>query len=37
VNSGSQIRIEGDTDGNGVADLAVNASGQTVLAGDFVF
>lgn len=31
------VRIEGDTDGNGVADLLIVVSGPTVLAGDFVF
>ena len=34
---GGQFRIEGDTDGNGVADLVIIASGPTILAGDFVF
>ena len=37
VARGSFIQIEGDTDGNGVADLVILASGPTVLAGDFVF
>ena len=34
---GNHVRIEGDTDGNGAADLIVVAAGPTVLAGDFVF
>jgi serralysin len=34
---GGQLRIEGDTDGNGLADLVIIASGPTILAGDFLF
>jgi serralysin len=37
VAGGGHIRIEGDTDGNGVADLVIVAAGTTVLAGDFLF
>ena len=33
----SHVRIEGDTDGNGIADLVILVSGTTVLAGDFLF
>ena len=36
VEAGGQMRIEGDTDGNGIADLVIVASGTTILAGDFV-
>ncbi|HYD13849.1 MAG TPA: M10 family metallopeptidase [Allosphingosinicella sp.] len=34
---GGQVRIEGDTDGNGFADLIIVASAPAILAGDFVF
>jgi serralysin len=37
VATGGHVRIEGDTDGNGVADLVITASGPTIAAGDFVF
>jgi serralysin len=37
VNAGGQIRIEGDTDGNGVADVVIMAVSPTILSGDFVF
>ncbi len=37
VAGGGHVRIEGDTDGNGVADLVIIASGTTILAGDFLF
>ena len=37
VAAGGQVRIEGDTDGNGIADLVIIASGTTILAGDFLF
>jgi serralysin len=37
VAAGGQMRIEGDTDGNGIADLVIVATGTTILAGDFVF
>lgn len=36
VATDGHVRIEGDTDGNGVADLIIIASGPTILAGDFV-
>jgi len=35
--AGGHVRIEGDTDGNGIADLVIMAAGQAILAGDFVF
>jgi serralysin len=37
VNSGKHVWIEGDTDGNGVADLVIMVAGPTILAGDFLF
>ena len=37
VAGGGYVRIEGDTDGNGVADLLIMASTPAVSAGDFVF
>ena len=37
IAAGGHVRIEGDTDGNGVADLVIIASGTTILAGDFLF
>ncbi len=37
VAGGGHVRIEGDTDGNGVADLVIIASGTAILAGDFLF
>ena len=35
--AGGHVRIEGDTDGNGGADLVIIVSGTAILAGDFVF
>ena len=37
VEAGGRIRVEGDTDGNGLADLVILVSGPTLLAGDFNF
>ena len=37
VASGGQVRIEGDTDGNGVPDLVILVSSPVVAAGDFLF
>lgn len=37
VNNGGHILIEGDTDGNGGADLIIVVTAPTVLAGDFIF
>lgn len=37
ASAGGYVRIEGDTDGNGVADLVILASTATVAAGDFLF
>jgi Ca2+-binding RTX toxin-like protein len=37
VDAGGQIRSEGDTDGNGVADLIILVAAPVILAGDFVF
>ena len=37
VAGGSYVRIEGDTDGNGVADLVIMASTTTISAADFLF
>lgn len=34
--AGGRIRIEGDTDGDGLADLIILTSSPTILAGDFV-
>jgi serralysin len=36
VNAGGQMRLEGDTDGNGVADLILMVAGPVILAGDFL-
>jgi len=36
VASGGHVRIEGDVDGDGMADLVIVAAGATILAGDFV-
>ena len=37
VEAGGRIRVEGDTDGNGVADLVILVSGTTLVAADFNF
>lgn len=37
VDTGSHIRIEGDTDGNGAADLIIIAASPVIAAADFVF
>lgn len=37
VAAGDYVRIEGDTDGNGVADLVIVAAATTIQAGDFLF
>lgn len=37
VASGGHVRIEGDTDGNGIADLVIIATGPAIAASDFVF
>ena len=37
VEAGGQIRVEGDTDGNGVADLVILVSATTIQAGDFLY
>ena len=37
VSVGGQVRIEGDTDGNGIADLVINVAAAAILPGDFVF
>ena len=34
--AGGRIRIEGDRDGDGLADLAILTSSATILASDFV-
>jgi serralysin len=36
VAAGGGIRVEGDTDGDGLADLVILTSGATILASDFI-